>query len=191
MIFVLNKCMSCVKQKCHLHQQLSLASFFGIQGAGRNFLDIHRNSRCLQSPNCLYIFLFLFHVSSSSTKLSSVLCATMGVEATVDDSLNTANNVSLSLFFFLMGWKGDLAFERCQRDLLSLITDRWIYKGAEGDRRLASNYIFKECKMVVLSFPQCHCLGWCRCLKPSICHGESRMVYSIIPSSYHILKLPY
>lgn len=111
MIFVLNKCMSCVKQKCHLHQQLSLASFFGIQGAGRNFLDIHRNSRCLQSPNCLYIyflFLFLFHVSSSSTKLSSVLCATMGVEATVDDSLNTANNVSLSLFFFLMGWKGDL-----------------------------------------------------------------------------------
>lgn len=47
---------------------------------------------------------------------------------------------------------------------------------AEGNRRLASYHLIEECKMVVLSFPQCHCYGWSRSPKSTFCYGRSWMV---------------
>ncbi|GMQ10013.1 hypothetical protein CsSME_00053185 [Camellia sinensis var. sinensis] len=49
------------------------------------------------------------------------------------------------------------------------------YSPRESNRRLASNHFFKECKMVVLSFPQCHCHGWSWSSWSPLCHGKARM----------------
>ena len=59
---------------------------------------------------------------------------------------------------------------------------------AESNWRLAANYLIQKSKMVVFSFPQCHCYGWSWCPRSPLCHGRAWMVCSEEFSANYLMK---